>query len=99
MASDLATRSEWRLALRALYLGSLAHLAQRELVRLAPAKSNREYIAELRRRSRAHLVFPEVFTRTAHRFDRVWYGRHEATAELFEAAHTDLDTLRRIPTP
>ena len=40
MASEKAALGEWRLALRAVYLGALAHLARRELLRLAPSKSN-----------------------------------------------------------
>jgi len=99
LASELAARSEWRLALRAVYLASLAHLARRELLRLAPSKSNRDYLIELRRRSRSLPEVPEAFSRTAARFDRVWYGRHEASSELLAEIRAELDSLRRTSPP
>lgn len=99
LAADLAGRAEWRLALRAVYLASLAHLAQRELVRLAPAKSNRDYLIELRRRTRSLPGIPDAFSRTAARFDRVWYGRHEASPDLIAEVRSELDAMRRTATP
>jgi len=94
LASEKAALGEWRLALRAVYLGSLAHLARRELVRLGSAKSNREYLAELRRRARAFPVVPEAFGHCSRRFERVWYGNHEATPQLLAEAHADLEAMK-----
>ncbi len=99
LAAELAGRAEWRLALRAVYLASLAHLAHRELVRLAPAKSNRDYLIELRRRARSLPSIPDAFARTAARFDRVWYGRHEASPDLIAEVRSELDAMRRTATP
>jgi len=99
LASEKAAQGEWRLALRAVYLGTLAHLARRELVRLAPAKSNREYLAELRRRARALPRLPEAFGSCALRFERVWYGTHDATPELLDEARADLESMRSNATP
>ncbi len=98
LALEMAAQGEWRLALRALYLASLAHLAQRELVRLAPSKSNHEYRQELRRRARALPGVQQAFTETADAFDRVWYGTHTADASLFDTTRARLDALR-TPTP
>jgi hypothetical protein len=94
LASEKAALGEWRLALRAVYLGSLAHLARRDLVRLGSAKSNREYLAELRRRARAFPVVPEAFGHCSRRFERVWYGNHEATPQLLAEAHADLEAMK-----
>jgi TRAP-type C4-dicarboxylate transport system permease small subunit len=47
LARDLWQRGELRLALRAFYLSSLAHLADRELITLARFKSNLDYEREL----------------------------------------------------
>ena len=99
LALEMAAKGEWRLALRALYLASLAHLAQRELVRLAPSKSNHEYRQELRRRARALPAVQQAFTETADAFDRVWYGTHAADASLFDTARARLDTLRTTTPP
>jgi hypothetical protein len=99
LAAELAGRAEWRLALRAIYLASLAHLAHRQLVRLAPAKSNRDYLIELKRRTRSLPAIPDAFSRTAARFDKVWYGRHEASPILIAEVRSELDTMRRSPSP
>lgn len=94
LAGEMAGRGEWRLALRALYLASLAHLARRELVRLAPFKSNREYREELGRRARTLPAIPAEFSETALAFERVWYGEHTATPDLFAEVRTRLETIR-----
>jgi Domain of unknown function (DUF4129) len=99
LAAEMAAKGEWRLALRALYLASLAHLAQREFVRLAPSKSNHDYHVELRRRARAHPAVQEAFAETATTFDRVWYGNHPADQSLFETARDRLLALRTPTQP
>src|SRR5439155_14205647 len=53
LAQSLLKEGNFRLAMRALYLPTLAHLAQRNLIALAKFKSNREYESELRRRGHA----------------------------------------------
>jgi Flp pilus assembly protein protease CpaA len=99
LAGEMAAKGEWRLAQRALYLAALAHLAQREFVRLAPSKSNHDYHVELRRRARAHPGVQEAFTETASAFDRVWYGNHPADQSLFETARDRVLALRTPTQP
>lgn len=94
LAAEMAAKAEWRLALRAVYLASLAHLAQRELVRLAPSKSNYEYQMELRRRARALPAIQSAFSETVNDFDRVWYGSHAATPTHFDQVRSRLETMR-----
>jgi hypothetical protein len=94
LAAEMAAKAEWRLALRAVYLASLAHLAQRELVRLAPSKSNYEYQMELRRRARALPAIQSAFSETVNDFDRVWYGNHAATPTHFDQVRSRLETMR-----
>jgi len=94
LAEELAAKGEYRLAIRAIYLAELAYLAHRELVRLADAKSNRDYARELERRARALPGVREAFAGTVLAFDRVWYGRHEATRETLEGAQSLLAELR-----
>jgi hypothetical protein len=53
LGRDLLERGEYRLAIRAFYLATLAHLAQRNLIGIARFKSNRDYEIELRRRAHA----------------------------------------------
>jgi hypothetical protein len=82
LARELLARGEFRLALRAFYLASLASLAERNLVSLARFKSNRDYERELQRRAHAFPNLQSVFGENVSAFDRVWYGRHEVTGEL-----------------
>lgn len=94
LARELAGRGEFRLAIRAVYLAELAHLAGRQLVRLADAKSNREYQYELERRARALPAVRTAFAATVQAFDRVWYGHHEANADAWGYVERNFEALR-----
>ena len=76
LGSDLLARGERRLAMRAYYLASLAHLAGRNLITLARHKSNYEYGRELRRRAHALPAVMQSFDENVTVFDRSWYGAH-----------------------
>ena len=76
MAHELLARGEFRLALRAFYLASLAHLAERNLISLARFKSNHDYERELTRRAHAFPALLELFEETVSAFDRVGYSPH-----------------------
>jgi hypothetical protein len=80
LARELLARGEFRLALRAYYLSSLAYLGERQLITLAKFKSNRDYERELARRGHAlgDLIGP--FGENVLAFDRVWYGLHDIDA-------------------
>jgi hypothetical protein len=81
LARELLGRGDFRLALRAFYLASLANLAGRNLITLAKFKSNREYERELGRRGHA---FPDLLSRFGQNvsiFDRSWYGLHEINGD------------------
>ena len=82
LARELLQQGNFRLAMRALYLASLAHLARRELLVIAKFKSNREYERELARRARAQPELVEAFGRNVALFERIWYGRHEVSSEI-----------------
>ncbi len=84
MARDLLARGETRLALRALFLAALARLGSLGLISLARFKSNLDYVRELNRRSHVEPELASAFTACIPLFERVWYGRHEATAELVD---------------
>jgi hypothetical protein len=79
LARAQLARREWRLALRALYLGSLASLGARGLVNLARAKTNLDYERELARRAAGRADVVAGFRARRLSFECVWYGR--ATAE------------------
>jgi hypothetical protein len=81
LARELREHGELRLALRAFYLASLAHLAGRNLISLARFKSNLDYDRELDRRGHALPDLLAVFRENVSVFDRVWYGLHEVNPE------------------
>ncbi len=84
LARELLERGELRLALRAYYLATLAHLAERNLVTLAKFKSNRDYQTELARRGHALPELFGLFHENVSVFDRIWYGLHEVNRELVD---------------
>jgi len=94
MARDLMDRGEMRLALRALYLAGLAHLGQRELIRIARHKSNWDYDRELRRRARGNDDLLTAFDANLTAFEASWYGEHEVTAEGLGGFTQNLERIR-----
>lgn len=82
MGRQLLEQGELRLAIRAFYLASLAHLASRGLLTIARSKSNRDYEREIRRRGHALPQLPALFGENVGIFDRIWYGLHEVDPGL-----------------
>jgi hypothetical protein len=93
-ARDLMARGELRLALRALYLASLAHLAQKELIVIAKFKSNREYEHELHRRAHSRRQLLAAFDENVVMFECAWYGMHDVTQSILNQFTTNLDAIR-----
>jgi len=84
LARELMEKGELRLALRALYLATLASLARRELITIAKYKSDREYEVELRRRSHTQPLLAGAFAENRDLFESTWYGLHEVTPGIVE---------------
>jgi Domain of unknown function (DUF4129) len=102
LAQSLLERGEFRLAIRAFYLSTLAHLADHNLISIAKFKSNRDYENELRRRAHSLPELVPVFEANVSTFERIWYGMHEVNLELIHqfAANveriTGLKALRQL---
>ena len=94
LALELLERGEFRLAMRAFYLSSLAHLAGRNLVQIAKSKSNRDYERELLRRSHALPDLTRTFSENVFVFDRVWYGRHDINADLLQQFRGNVERIK-----
>lgn len=94
LAQEWIDKQDLRMALRALYLASLANLARRELIVIHPAKSNADYVTELRRRSRAVPELGERLKSGSRIFERIWYGSHVVTPAIFEEFRSDVQALR-----
>lgn len=84
---------DWRLAVRAVFLAMLASLGERRLIDIARSKSNRDYTAELRRRTVAGPAEVEVFAESVGLFERAWYGWHDAGPDW---VHTLLQNHQRL---
>ena len=94
LARELRASGQLRLALRASYLASLAHLGHRELICLARHKSNHDYDRELQRRARANTALLGAFDRNLDAFERSWYGEHEVTDATLGDFSQNLERIR-----
>jgi hypothetical protein len=94
LARELMDKGELRLALRALYLSTLAFLARRELITMAKYKSDREYELELRRRSHTRPDLAGVFRENRFLFENSWYGLHEVTPGIVERFSRNQESIR-----
>jgi len=87
---ELAEKGELRLAMRALYLATLSHLADNEMISIEVYKSNREYERELNRRAHDHQELLAIFSTSLNFFESVWYGMYRivrADFDVFAANH------------
>lgn len=94
LAREFAERGELRLAMRALYLATLSHLALRNLINIARSKSNKDYENELQRRSHSIPELLPVFAENLSVFERIWYGMHEANQELVRQFELNVEKIR-----
>lgn len=79
LAHEQIAAGQWRLALRALYLATLALRAAEGLLVLARSKTNLDYERELARRALARRELVEHFRLRRRSFEDVWYGEAAAT--------------------
>ncbi len=81
LAEICLAEQNYRIALRAFYLASLAWLGRREFLSIHPGKTNHEYARELNRRLRDLPGARALFAGNVASFERAWYGAHEVSAE------------------
>ena len=93
LADELLAKGERRLAIRALFLASLARLGQHGLIQLARYKSNQDYVRELDRRAHAVPEHVSSFKTMVSSFERVWYGAHAITDELIASFRKGHETV------
>ena len=78
-AAEFARRGEYRMAIRRAYIAALYELEQRGKLTLHQAKTNHDYLRELR--SEQQILLPVASMTNS--FERVWYGDTTATEEDF----------------
>jgi hypothetical protein len=84
IAGELTEKGELRLAMRALYLATLAHLADNEMITIESYKSNRDYERELKRRAHEHTELITIFSTNLNFFERAWYGMDRIARSEFD---------------
>lgn len=94
-AQDAAANGDLRLALRLLYLGTLAALSRRGLISIRGGKSNYDYFRELCRRARQQDELLATFERNLRTFESSWYGLHEVTVVSFSEFEANFERMRR----
>lgn len=94
LGRELMERGELRLALRAFYLASLAHLGERDYIRLARHKSNHDYDRELQRRARGNSGLIDAFDENLLVFESAWYGDHVVTEGTLQGFSQNLERIR-----
>ena len=90
LAREKMQTGELRLALRALFLATLAHLGEKNFIAITRSKSNGDYQRELGWRARGRDEVTAGFSEQVLSFDRVWYGWHDVdTGDLarFQEQH------------
>ena len=95
LAREWIDKGDYRLALRAMYLGAISHLGKRELVVIQRWKSCLDYTRELARRTRATPEVAPAFARTVLVFECGWYGRHAVDRETLDQFAAGFEEVRR----
>jgi hypothetical protein len=96
MARDFMARGDYRMALRAYFLASLAFLASRELVVVGRSKTNLDYLREVRRRARSAAGLDGLFARGIEAFESAWYGLHEVGVSDVSRFEENLERMRSL---
>ena len=94
LGRELLGRGELRLAMRAFYLASLAHLAARNLISIARFKSNREYERELLRRGHSFPELLSMFGQNISVFEAIWYGMHEVSPDSVNQFAVNVERIK-----
>ena len=79
-ARECAERGDFRLGVRLLLLGGMSWVERSGFIRFRKGLTNRDYLRATRRRPECRHAFGTI----ARRFEEIFFGRREPTAERFE---------------
>lgn len=97
LAREHRASGNLRLALRALYLATLAAFGQSGLITLGRGKSNLDYLRELQRRGKRLKTDPvPVFRSNLGLFEETWYGNHPVSIQTLEQFERNASALRQL---
>lgn len=95
VAAELERSGDLRAAARAVQLAALSVLARAGRVRLAAAKTHRDYERELARVARGTPAIVEAWSWTVAAVEPVWYGSHAVGAGLLDELRSRVQVLER----
>jgi hypothetical protein len=95
LAEDLVARGDFRLAMRAFFMATLAHLAETQWIKIAKFKSNRDYWVELQRRAHDRMEMQDAFYINVTTVDRVWYGMHPVSADMLQQFRENVEIVKQ----
>ena len=95
LAREWVDKGDYRLALRAMYLGAISHLGRRDLVVIQRWKSGLDYSRELARRTRGTPQVAPAFSKAVHVFECGWYGRHTVDSATLDEFAAGFEEVRR----
>lgn len=84
LAREQISRGDGRLAIRALFLATLANLGEEGVIKIARFKSNRDYRKELELKVRKRAVLRRAFDENTTLFEEAWYGWHPVSKETVD---------------
>ncbi len=96
LAREKIDKGEYRLAVRALFLASLAHLGECDLLKIARSKSNHDYRGELSLKARSMPVVIESFDENVGLFEWVWYGLHDIGNDSVERFTENYEKIKKM---
>ena len=96
LAKEMMAKGSLRLAMRALYLATLAYLSEKDLIIIEQYKSNRDYEHELYRRAHEKKDLLNAFSNTVMIFDRVWYGMYNITQGDVDSYFSDQERIMAL---
>lgn len=81
LAREQISKGDGRLAIRALFLATLANLGEEGVIMIARFKSNRDYRRELELKIRKKTELRTAFGENTKLFEEAWYGWHPVEEE------------------
>lgn len=95
-AEMLAGDGNFRDAVRILYLAVLAHLHRQRLIRFDSARTNGEYVQQVRLAEQAPPELNGTFDQLTRLFETVWYGARPCEAGAYRTCRTLADEMQQV---
>jgi hypothetical protein len=92
LADQSASNTDYRAAIRYLYLSSLLSLDERGVIHYDPTQTNIEHLRQLKNKPQVLGLLTDIIDI----FDHVWYGFAPVSADLYQYFRQQVDQLKRF---